>query len=75
MPILCKLLFNWNTFPQTPMTLGKYSNIFGIIACIWLFGTSILLFFPQSNPVTSETMNWAVVVVPGFGIIALMYCK
>ncbi len=72
-PIFLKLVFAWNSFPDTEMSLGPYSNICGIFACMWLFGTSTLLFLPPVSPVDEETMNWTVVVVGGFGFICLVY--
>ncbi len=68
-----KLVFTWNTFPETEMSLGPYSNICGIFAVAWLFGTSILLFLPPGAPVDEESMNWTIVVVGGFGLVCFIY--
>lgn len=72
-PILLKLIFAKDSFPKTPLDLGLYSNLLNILSCIWLFGTSILLFLPQTYPVTESSMNWTVLVVTGFAIIAITY--
>jgi len=72
-PILLKLIFSFNDFPGSEVTLGKFSNPMGVISCLWLFGTSCLLFLPSSSPVDNETMNWTVVVIGGFGFIAAVY--
>lgn len=73
LPIFLKLIFAWDNFPKTEMSLGRYSNICGILSCIWLFGTSLLLFLPPIYPVTPTSMNWTVVVVLGCGVICLFY--
>ena len=63
LPILFKLIFQPSDFPKTSMDLGMWSKPFGIISCLWLFGTSCLLFFPVENPVDKKNMNWLIVVV------------
>ena len=73
LPIFFKLVFAWNKFPMTEMSLGPYSNICGIFSCLFLFGTSILLFLPPEYPVTLITMNWTCVVVGGCAVIAVIY--
>ena len=65
LPILIKLVFDPKDFPKTEMDLGVWSKPFGVISCLWLFGTSCLLFFPVENPTTSDNMNWLIVVVGG----------
>lgn len=51
------------------MSLGKWSVPLGVISCIWLFGSSCLLFLPQTNPVTPQNMNYLIVVVAGVTLI------
>ena len=73
-PILFKLIFCFNDFPKTEMSLNHtISIIFNIISCIYLFGSSCLLFFPTSSPTTTDTMNWTIVVVAGFVFISVIY--
>eukprot|EP01041_Mallomonas_annulata_P005317 gene5317-10630_t len=69
-PILARLIFHKRPFPQTDMSLGSYSKLFGSISCLWLFSTSILFFLPTKYPVTPATMNWTIVVVAIFFILA-----
>lgn len=64
LPILIKLIYN-PVIPMTDMDLGVWSRPFGVLSCVWLFGTSCLLFFPVENPVEPSTMNWLIVVVAG----------
>lgn len=72
-PILLKLIYKWDCFPQTEMSLGSYSNIIGIISCFWLFGSCFILILPLTSPVTIQSFNWTVVVVGGFIAIGSLY--
>lgn len=74
-PILLKLIFaRGDAFPATEMSLGPiFSTLCGMFSCLWLFGTALLLFLPPEAPVTTESMNWTVVVVIGFSLIAVIY--
>lgn len=72
-PIILKMAFQHDSFPHTPMSLGRYSNICGAVSSVWLIGTSILLFLPPTSPVTANSMNWTVVVVVGFALIGTVY--
>eukprot|EP01035_Chromulina_nebulosa_P019806 gene19806-25750_t len=69
-PIVLKLVFAYDTFPNTPMSLGKFSNIINILAASFLIFTSILMFLPPTYPVTTESMNWTVLVVAGFALVS-----
>jgi len=64
-PVLLKLVYQPASFPDTPMSLGRWSVPCGIASCLWLFGTSCFLFFPSQAPVAEDTMNWVVVVLGG----------
>jgi len=64
-PVLLKLVFQPTDFPVTPMALGKFSRPFGMISCVWLFGSSLFFFFPTLYPVTNRNMNWLTVVMGG----------
>ena len=61
-PIMLKVIYNPPDFPLTLMTLGNWSYPIGIVACTWLFGSSVLFFLPTSAPVTVSNMNWLCVV-------------
>jgi hypothetical protein len=69
-PIFLKLLYQPKDFPKTLVTLGAASNIVGAISCTWLFGSSLVLFFPTTYPVTAANMNYACVVAGIFFIVA-----
>lgn len=53
------------------------SNICGIVSCLFLFGTSVLLFLPAAYPIvwsgSNANMNWTFVVVFGFSVSSLVY--
>lgn len=72
-PILLKLVFNYDSFPKTSMSLGKFSNLLNMLSVIWLVGTSILLLLPTQYPVTAESMNYTIIVIAGFSTISLVY--
>lgn len=70
LPIALKLIYQPDNFPLTPFNLGIWSRPLGVMSCLWLFGTSCFFFFPEESPVTSESMNWVIVVVAGCFIFA-----
>lgn len=72
-PILLKVIYNYDNFPPTQMSLGVYSNSLNILSVVWLFGTSILLLLPTASPVTTSSMNYTVVVVGGFSALSAVY--
>jgi hypothetical protein len=47
------------------MSLGSWSRPFGIVSCLWLFGSSFFFFLPTLYPVTNSNMNWLTVVTGG----------
>jgi hypothetical protein len=49
------------------MALGILSLPLGILSCLWLSVTTIILLLPTTYPVTSASMNFTVVAV-GFVI-------
>jgi amino acid transporter len=54
------------------MALGILSLPLGILSCLWLFVTTIILLLPTTYPVTSASMNFTVVAVgfvAFFGVI------
>ncbi len=72
LPMFFKLIFKSQLPPNNKYSLGAWSDTFAVISCVWLFGTSVFLFFPSyavNNKTTKDTMNWLVVVVAGTVII------
>ena len=67
---MCKFYYRFDNFPKTPYSFGRVSNIIDFLAIVWLISISITFFFPHKYPVTAENMNYTIVVVPGFCIIA-----
>lgn len=59
--------------PPTPYSLGYWSKPFGLISCLWLMVTSCILFLLTLSPVTVDDMNWSIVIVGGFVVIASSY--
>lgn len=59
---------------NSPGFFSRYCAIpSGIIASIWLFGTSVFLFFPIAAPVDDQNMNYVCVVVGGVVIMMALY--
>jgi amino acid transporter len=73
MPIFLRCTTARNTFELGEFNLGRFSIPNAIISSIWLFITSIFLFFPSNYPVTQENMNYAVVIIGGVALIAAIY--
>lgn len=64
-PIFLKIIYAPADFPKTPFDLGALSRPMGVIASLWLLGTSSIFFLPNVYPVTELNMNWLCVVVGG----------
>ncbi|CAF0751173.1 unnamed protein product [Adineta steineri] len=73
MPILLRCTTARHTFHLGEFNLGRFSIPIAIISCIWLFITSILMFFPFQYPVTKDNMNYAIVIIGGIALIASIY--
>lgn len=70
LPIFLKFFYsNSNSFPETPMSLGAWSAPMNCVAWVWLFGTAIVFFLPETFPITASNMNYSVAVF-GFIVIA-----
>jgi amino acid transporter len=57
---------------NSDMALGILSLPLGILSCLWLFVTTIILLLPTTYPITSASMNFTVVAVgfvTFFGVI------
>lgn len=74
-PIFLKLVFGASKFVPGPFYLGKtLSKIIGILSSGYLVFAIILLMFPTATPhVTTDTMNYVVVLNVGVWIGALAY--
>ncbi|CAF0821571.1 unnamed protein product [Didymodactylos carnosus] len=73
-PIVLRITYGRRTFKLGQFNLGRYGGIVtGTLSSIWLFVTSIFMFFPTNYPVTVDNMNWAIVVVAGVTLIAAVY--
>ena len=68
-PIALRLIFH-RSFIKGPFHLGSLSLPIATIAVLWIFFIAIVFVLPQINPVTSQTLNYAVVAV---GIV-VTYC-
>jgi amino acid permease (GABA permease) len=56
-------------FQRGPWHLGRWSNLIGTIAVVWVCFITVLFMLPQASPVTAKTFNYtpiAVLVVLGF---------
>jgi amino acid transporter len=73
MPILFRCTTARHTFRLGEFNLGKFSIPNAIISCVWLFMTSIFMFFPVDYPVTKTNMNYTIVIISGVALIALFY--
>ena len=73
MPILFRCTTALHTFPLGEFSLGRFSIPNAIISSIWLFITSIFMFFPAEYPVTKDNMNYAVVIIGGVVLFASVY--
>jgi len=78
LPILMRLTAARKSFVQTPgFNLGRLSEPVGWVALLWLFVTSVMLFFPTSFDAeghqTASGFNYTCVVVGGTLAIALAY--
>ncbi|KAJ5108471.1 hypothetical protein N7456_005146 [Penicillium angulare] len=53
-----------------PFSLGRFQKPINYIACTWVIFISVILFLPPTYPVTSENMNYAVVIVVAIVVFA-----
>lgn len=74
-PIMTKLVFEWDTFPQTTFSLGTYSNTLNIISCIWLIFACICLIIPRLYPITPNNMNYSFLVIFAIASLASIHWK
>ncbi|CAF1229978.1 unnamed protein product [Rotaria sp. Silwood1] len=72
-PIFFRCTAARRTFVPREFNLGRFGLPVAIITSIWLFITSIIMFFPAEYPVTKDNMNYAVVIVGGIAVFATVY--
>ena len=72
-PLMLRGTVTAKTFVQSTFSLGRAGVVVANIAWIWLFITSLFLFWPSTFPVDQYNMNYTIVVVAGFFVIALAW--
>lgn len=72
-PIVLLLIFGRDKLTERPFSLGKWGVPINILAVLYGAFTSILNFFPFSQPVTTPTMNYVIVVVGGIYVLLAAY--
>jgi len=60
-------------FIEGPFSLGKWSKPLNLLAISWVLFISVVLFCPQSKPVTATNMNYAIVVAGFVGLFSLSW--
>eukprot|EP00270_Netrium_digitus_P002795 TRINITY_DN1315_c0_g2_i1.p1 TRINITY_DN1315_c0_g2~~TRINITY_DN1315_c0_g2_i1.p1 ORF type:complete len:127 (-),score=11.42 TRINITY_DN1315_c0_g2_i1:98-445(-) len=71
LPIVIKLTLGRKRFERGPFHLGPFSDIIGIISCLWVITITVLFCLPTTYPVTEENLQYApvtVAVVMGFAM-------
>ncbi|KAG0289423.1 hypothetical protein BGZ98_003829 [Dissophora globulifera] len=63
LPTFCRLVYARDSFEPGPISLGRFSNPIGIIACVWIVIITVLFVLPPASPVTPLSMNYTVVIV------------
>lgn len=56
-----------------PWNLGRFGLLVNIFAFQYTLLVLVLSFFPPTNPVTPETMNWSVVVYSAAFIFGILF--
>ena len=69
-PLVLKLLFaKPDLYVSAPFSLGQWSSTLGWVSTCWLIATMMLMFLPTASPVTSLSMNYAIVFLAGSVLI------
>ncbi|KAF3760458.1 amino acid transporter [Cryphonectria parasitica EP155] len=72
LPILIGIIWHRNfTAMKGPFNLGGMSRVIAGGACAWIACITVVFCLPESNPVTSQTLNYTVVAVGIIGIFAI----
>ncbi|KAF9974567.1 hypothetical protein BGZ73_002002 [Actinomortierella ambigua] len=74
-PTFCRITYSRNTFERGPIHLGPFSTIIGTVACVWVAFITVLFVLPGSYPVTTQNMNWTIVILAAAVIFVLTYWK
>ena len=69
-PVLLKCYYMPVDFPDTDMSLGRWSRPLGVVTIAFLAVASFVFFLPFESPVTFGNMNWNVAVVAGVVLLA-----
>ncbi|KAF9158651.1 hypothetical protein DFQ26_007384 [Actinomortierella ambigua] len=72
-PTFCRITYSRNTFERGPIHLGPFSTVIGAAACIWVAFITVLFVLPGSYPVTTQNMNWTIVILAAAVIFVLAY--
>lgn len=73
LPILTGLIWHKSFVAMKgPFNLGIFSRPIAFVACTWIAFITVVLCLPTANPVTSQTVNYAVVAVGIIGIGAIV---
>ena len=59
--------------PDTNFSLGMFSVPLNILSIIFLVVTGTFMLFPTANPITVDTMNWALPVTPAFALFGAFF--
>ncbi|UJR27558.1 hypothetical protein I4U23_008840 [Adineta vaga] len=73
LPIVFRCTSARKTFPLGEFNIGRFSLPVAIISSIWLTITSIFMFFPIHYPITTDNMNYSIVVFISVSILAGNY--
>ena len=72
-PLMLRATVAARTFVRGDFHLGRAGLPIAHAAWMWLFVTSLFLFWPSTFPVNAYNMNYTVVVVAGFFFIAALW--
>lgn len=61
-PIAAKLL-NKKQFKRGPLHLGRFSEVIGAIAVLWIAFITVLFVLPPNSPITPVNMNYACLAI------------
>ncbi|WCJ24457.1 Amino-acid permease BAT1 [Euphorbia peplus] len=73
LPIFFKVTLARKTFSPGPFSLGRYSEVVGWIAVLWVVTISVLFSLPVAYPITNETLNYTPVAVGGLLFLTVSF--
>ncbi|XP_073154069.1 amino-acid permease BAT1 isoform X2 [Henckelia pumila] len=73
LPIFFRVTLARKSFVRGPFHLGRYGNVVGWIAVLWVVTISVLFSLPVAYPITKETLNYTPVAVGGLLILTVSY--